>query len=57
MGVNITLDSNGSCVSESALLSNAFLSQPIEYSCIKDFINLVVRKGSEISNDPWRTGI
>ena len=40
-----------------ALLSSAFFSRAIEYFCIKDFINLVVRKGSEISNDPWRTGI
>ena len=44
-------------VSASALLSSAFFSRAIEYFCIKDFINLVVRKGSEISNDPWRTGI
>ena len=43
--------------SQSALLSSAFFSRAIEYFCIKDFINLVVRKGSEISNDPWRTGI
>ena len=42
--------------SKSALLSNPFLSQAIEYSCIDDFINLVVRKGSEISKNLWRTG-
>ena len=44
-------------VNKPALLSSAFFSRAIEYFCIKDFINLVVRKGSEISNDPWRTGI
>ena len=43
--------------SRAALLSSAFFSRAIEYFCIKDFIDLVVRKGSEISNDPWRTGI
>ena len=48
---------NGINAHGAALLSSAFFSRAIEYFCIKDFINLVVRKGSEISNDPWRTGI